>query len=92
MKNVGLKNSTINDELYTPKEAILPLIDFLDKKWILWECCYGEGDLKKHFESCGFKVIGNKNQDFFETDLKCDVLDKNFCIFLFTIDLKKRRR
>jgi hypothetical protein len=77
IKNKGLQISNINDEIYTPKYAINPLLKYLDKKWLIWECCYGQGDLKKHFESEGFKVYGNKDNDFFKTNFNCDIIITN---------------
>jgi len=64
------------DEIYTPENAIFPLLPFLKKDKVIWECAYGEGDLAKHFQKYGFKVIGN-GEDFFNTDLDCDYIITN---------------
>jgi hypothetical protein len=52
-----------HDEAYTPKYAINPLLPFLKKEWVIWECAEGTGELKKHFEEKGFSVVGGN--DFF---------------------------
>ncbi len=37
------------DECYTPEEAILPLIPFLDKNKVIWDCAYGGGEIGRTF-------------------------------------------
>jgi len=76
MKNVGLMNSVVNDEIYTPVEALYPILNYIDKNKIIWECCYGNGDLAKHLKYLGYKVIGKK-EDFFSTDYDCDLILTN---------------
>ena len=47
-----------NDELYTPKEAILPILKYLDKDKIYWECTdFGESNITKVLLENGFKVV-----------------------------------
>jgi hypothetical protein len=46
------------DDFQTPKEAIYPLIPYLEKDWVIWECGSGNGNLVKAFEELEFKVIG----------------------------------
>lgn len=53
-----------SDEMQTPKEAINPLLPYLKKNWIIWECAWGKGSLAKHLEKKGFKVIGSNVKDF----------------------------
>jgi hypothetical protein len=77
MRNTGLMVSKPFDEIYTPKEAINSIIPYLSKDKVIWECCYGNGDLKRHFEDEGFKVVGEKGEDFFNTSKVCDVIITN---------------
>ena len=56
------------DEVFTPKYAINPLLPFLKKNWKIWECAWGKGSLAKHFEDEGFKVEGNKAENFLLID------------------------
>ena len=61
-----------NDELYTPKEAILPILKYLDKDKIYWECTdFGESNITKILKENGFKVVHtNKNEvNFLEADV-----------------------
>lgn len=51
-----LKTSNSND-FQTPPEALYPLIPFLKKDWIIWECASGEGNLVKELERRGFEVV-----------------------------------
>ena len=47
------------DDFQTPKEAIIPLIKYLDRKWIIWECACGQGNLATAFKEHDFRVIGS---------------------------------
>lgn len=52
------------DECYTPEIAVKLLLPYLKKDWIIWDCAFGSGRLAQHFKNYGFKVVGNKNEDF----------------------------
>lgn len=52
------------DECYTPEEAIYPLLPYLKKEWVIWDCAFGSGRLAKHFNKFGFKVVGLDSYDF----------------------------
>lgn len=45
------------DDFQTPKEALLPLIPFLNKNWTIWECANGKGNLSKGLIEKGFDVV-----------------------------------
>ena len=70
-----------NDELYTPEYAVKPLLKYLDKDKIYWECTdFGESNITKVLRENGFKVINtNKAQINFLTDepLDCDIIITN---------------
>lgn len=74
MKKLKIQMNGRSDEFMTPKEALLPLLPYLKKKWIIWECAWGKGSLAKHLEEEGFKVIGNKD-DFLITEYKDLIFD-----------------
>ena len=62
-----------NDELYTPKEAIHPILKYLDRNKVYWECTdFGESNITKILKENGFKVIStNKKQlDFLNETAK----------------------
>jgi hypothetical protein len=65
------------DECYTPKYAIYPLLPYLKKEGIIWDCAFGSGRLAEHFNKMGFKVIGEESVDFFNEILDCDVIITN---------------
>lgn len=46
------------DDFQTPTIAIYPLLPFIPKKWIVWECAQGKGYLTRGFQENGFNVIG----------------------------------
>lgn len=63
----ALVNSSSYDELYTPREAIEPLLPLL-KGWNhfpTWECAYGNGQLVGLLQDEGFKVVYTEDHDFF---------------------------
>jgi hypothetical protein len=51
------------NDMYTPPEALISIIEFLPKNKIYWEACYGLGHLAKELEKKGFDVVGNKDID-----------------------------
>jgi hypothetical protein len=71
-----------NNEVYTPECAILPLIPYLDRKKIIWDCAYGGGRLAEHFNKYGFKVVGHKDIDFLEKRNPKESLKWNFDIII----------
>ena len=70
-----------NDELYTPDEAIYPILKYLDKGKIYWECTdFGGSNITKVLRENGFKVINTCKAeiDFLEDEpLDCDVIITN---------------
>ena len=54
-----------NDELYTPEEAIYPILKYLDKDKIYWECTdFGESNITKVLSKNGFNVIATRKEEF----------------------------
>src|SRR3990167_10448344 len=53
-----------SDEFQTPKEALDPLLPYLKKGWVIWECAWGKGSLAEGLRGKGFKVTGILNTDF----------------------------
>ena len=47
------------DDFQTPKEALLPLLPYLDKRWNIWECACGNGNLVKGLKEHGYAVVGS---------------------------------
>lgn len=52
-----MKNVYQND-FQTPPEALEPLLPYLRKEWVIWECACGKGYLVDAFRKQGFRVIG----------------------------------
>ena len=53
-----LKANNRND-FQTPVEALAPLLPYLKKDWTIWECAEGKGNLVKHLQALGYRVIGS---------------------------------
>ena len=59
-----------NDELYTPEYAIVPLLKYLPKNKVIWECTdFGCSNITKILKDNGYKVISTHKNNFnFLTD------------------------
>lgn len=59
-----------NDELYTPNEAVIPILKYLDKDKTYWECTdFGESNITRILKENKFKVVHtNKNEIDFLKD------------------------
>ncbi|NQZ84386.1 MAG: tRNA (adenine-N(6)-)-methyltransferase [Nanoarchaeales archaeon] len=70
------------DDYMTPHYALNPLLKYLKKNWIIWECASGSGNLAKFLRKKGYKVVtteilrGGTNNDF----LTCKPPKKYNCI------------
>lgn len=73
MQNKGwltAKRTRASDECYTPKYAVLPILEFLNNKWIIW-CPFDneKSEFVKILKYYGYKVIYSHiddGKDFFE--------------------------
>lgn len=66
----ALVQHTNNDEFYTPDIALKPLLKYLPKDVVIWECTdYGKSNITKILKEHGYKVISTHKKDFdFLTD------------------------
>lgn len=46
------------DKFYTPPKVLDPLVPLLDKKWVIWECAAGQGNLVRGLQERGYAVNG----------------------------------
>lgn len=60
----------INDEIYTPENAVTPLLKYIPKNIVIWEATdYGESKITKVLKDNGWKVISTHKRDLnFLTD------------------------
>jgi len=66
------------DDFQTPKEALEPLLAYLKKEWVIWECACGKGNLVNGLKELGYSVHGTDiitGSDFLTTNY-----DKVDCI------------
>lgn len=85
-KNIGYltaKKTKKSDESYTPKYAIFPILEFLDKNWVVW-CPFDnkKSEFVKIIKENGNKVINShidegKNFFNYEPKQKYDVIISN---------------
>jgi len=57
------------DRYQTPPYALDPLLPYLKKDWLIWECAAGEGYLANAIRERGFSVVTSDiitDQDFFK--------------------------
>lgn len=66
----ALLQHTLNDEIYTPEVAIIPLLKYLPKNITIWECTdFGESNITKVLKDKGYNVISTHKENFnFLTD------------------------
>lgn len=65
-----------NDELYTPDEAVFPVLKYLDKDKIYWECTdFGESNITKVLKKEGYKVVSTSKE---QLDFLKDTPNFNF--------------
>lgn len=77
-KKLQIQSAGRPDNFQTPKEALNILLPYLNKRWIIWECAWGKGNLFKFLKEEGFKVIGNdKEIDFLKNECECDCIITN---------------
>jgi len=78
-KKLKMQMNGRSDNFSTPGYALDPLLPFLNKDWVIWECAWGESILANNIKERGFKVIGKTDIDFFQTNLidECDILITN---------------
>ena len=53
-----------SDEIWTPAHALTPLLPYLDKRKMIWECAPGSGLMVKALIVAGYKVVWSRNPDF----------------------------
>jgi hypothetical protein len=83
------------DELYTPPEAVLPILPYLPKGKIYWECTdYGDSNITRLLKENGYNVISthlNTNFNFLidAPDFEYDIILTNPPYSLKTDFLKR---
>jgi len=68
MKKLQIQMNGRSDEFQTPKEAILVLLPYLKKNWVILENAWGKGHLAKHLQEEGFKVVSEGDFDIIITN------------------------
>lgn len=53
----GQQQAVEFDELFTPEYAVKPLVPFIPKDSIIWECAGYNSSITKVFREAGFKVV-----------------------------------
>ena len=46
-------------DFQTPPQALRPLLPFLKKKWLIWECAQGKGNLVRGLNEEGYLTVGS---------------------------------
>lgn len=47
-----------SDDFQSPEYAIYPLMKFLKKEWLIWECACGKGNLVNSLNKEGYSTVG----------------------------------
>lgn len=59
MANEALLKANKANDFQTPPVALKPLLPYLKKEWVIWECACGKGSLSLTLFNAGYKVIGS---------------------------------
>jgi len=77
----ALKQSKKFDEIYTPEYAIKPLLKYLPKNKVIWECTdFGNSNITKVLKENGFKVVNTHLKNGF--DFLKDIPDFDYDIIV----------
>jgi len=67
-------NNTQSDECYTPKEAIEPILEYLDKNKTYYDCTSGVSlSIVDFLNKKGFKCLSSEEKDFLFDDIPKEV-------------------
>ena len=69
-----------NDEYYTQNSAWDKIIKYIPKNKVIFEGFYGGGHTYKYFTEHGYKVLGEKNLDFFSFKAADEFLYESDCV------------
>ena len=47
------------DDFQTPAKAVVPVLPYLRKDWLIWECAAGKGNLVRALQSQGYQTHGS---------------------------------
>ena len=76
--NINMLNITGNnihsDECYTPIEALIPILPYLDKTLTYYDCTSNiRSNIVDFLNSKGFKCIPSKGKDFLKDDIPNEI-------------------
>ena len=69
MKYPKLHTTDLAQELYTPRQDAVKILQFIPKEWTIYECCWGDGDMADAFRDMEYQVVGGKDVDFFSNTI-----------------------
>lgn len=77
LKKTG--NNIQSDECYTPIEGIEPILPYLDKSKIYYDCTSGiSSSIVDYLNNNGYKCLSSGDRDFLKDDIpECDVILTN---------------
>lgn len=72
LRNTG--NTIHSDECYTPKEALIPLLQYLDKTLTYYDCTSNiSSNIVDYLNHNGYKCISSNGKDFLKDDMPSGV-------------------
>jgi len=72
-----------SNDFQTPAWAIQPLLPFIKKEWLIWECACGKGNIVNAFKEHKYNIIGSdllNDKDFLSNSLYTYLPEKYDCI------------
>ena len=72
------KSTIESDEVYTPSNALAPLLPYLNKDSVIYEATSGvSSHLLNHLKDAGLNAKGSFGRDFFDYDNRYDIVVTN---------------
>ena len=74
---ITVRDMSKNDEIWTPKSALLPIVPYLPEHWIYWEMCLGAGHLAQHMIEEGFDLASIEGDTLEKEPMSWDAILTN---------------
>ncbi len=88
--NKGQQQAVEYDELFTPAYAVKPLLPYIPKNWIIWECTSNDNNIAKVFKEAGYTVIETHKDN--GIDFLKDGLDFDFDVIITNPPYSKKNK
>ena len=72
-----LHTTDLAQQMYTPPDATRQIVPYIPVSAVVWEMCYGRGDMADELRNNGVYVVGETDRDCFGEPPEFDVIVSN---------------